>query len=200
MTIGIMGCDSGMGATHLAIALCSYCASKQKKKAAYLELHARSEIAQLVSESDLVSAKGHHSFEPGQKYFCFRLHGIDFYPHVSGSEIPALLNQGYDCLILDMGSLKEADISEFLRCDHKVVLGSLAPWKIWEYEDFFHQFKKTVNLGEGFYYLVQTGTVKSISRFSKAHHISMLAVPFIKNPFRIEKELFLFLEELLPKS
>lgn len=128
---------------------------------------------------------------------CFKLHGVDYYPHVSGSEIPALLNQGYDYLILDIGSLEEADFSEFLRCDHKLVLGSLSPWKLWTYEEFFRQFDNSQNLGEGFEYLVQAGTAKNISHFSRAHRISMAVVPFIKNPFRIEKELFLSFGSLL---
>lgn len=220
MTIGIMGCDAGIGVTHLAIALCSYCCSKQRKRAALLELHTRNEISQLVPESELCaamnahsrtscSAEVHskaslfgtsHSLESGQSYLHFKLHGVDYYPHVAGNEVPALLNQGYDYLILDMGSMKEADHSEFLRCDRKLVLGSLAPWKIWTYEEFFRQFSNSVNLGEGFYYLAQTGTTKNIPQFSKAHHISMSGVPFIKNPFQIEKELFLFLGTLLTAS
>lgn len=199
MTIGILGCHPGTGVTHLALTLCNYCVAKHRKRVAYLELHGRSEIAQLISEPEFVSA-GNQLSEMPQKPFCFSLHGIDFYPHVSGSEVPSLLNQRYDYLILDVGSLAEADTSEFLRCDHKLVLGSLAPWKTWQYEGFFQKFSNIVNLGEGFYYLVQTGTTKNTSRFSKAHRISMLVVPFIKDPFRIEKELFPFLEELLPKS
>lgn len=212
-----MGCDSGMGVTHLAIALCSYCCSKQRKRAALLELHTRNEISQLIPESELFAAMNAHSRtfhsskvhsnisllgttrpqESGQDYLHFKFHGVDYYPHVSGNEIPALLNRGYDYLILDMGSMKEADLSEFLRCDRKLILGSLAPWKIWTYEEFFRQFDNSVNLGEGFYYLTQTGTTEDISQFSKTHHISMSGVPFIKNPFRIEKELFLFLGTLL---
>lgn len=158
---------------------------------AYLELHERGEVTLLAPESTLVSAAKQ------KRRASFVLHGVDYYPHVSGSEVPALLNQGYDYLILDLGSLAEADHCEFLRCDHKIILGSLAPWKTRKYEDFFTKFDNTVNLGEGFYYLVQMGANQNILRFSKAHRIAMLDVPFIKNPFRIEKALFLFFEELL---
>ncbi len=110
------------------------------------------------------------------------------------------MNRGYEYLILDMGSLKEADLSEFLRCSRKLVLGSLAPWKIGNYQDFFEHFGNTLKLGEGFCYLVQTGTQKCIHDFSKKYLVSMQSVPFIQNPFRIEKELFLFFEELLSEQ
>lgn len=206
MTIGIMGCDAGGGVTHLAIALCNYCCSKQRKKVAYLELHARNEISQLIPESKLYSALRPQSTKQTQRnglldstscQGCFQFHGVDYYPHVSDSMIPALLNQGYDYLVLDIGSQKEADYSEFLRCDRKLVVGSVAPWKLWRYEEFFRQFDNLQNLGEGFHYLLQMGSWADASRFTKSHHISMIPIPFIKNPFRIEKELFLFLEELL---
>lgn len=126
----------------------------------------------------------------------FPLHGVDYYPAVAKDEVPALLNLGYDCLILDIGAQDECSFSEFLRCDRKLILGSLAPWKSWKYEAFFQKFENSINLREGFDYLVQTGTKHEIFRFSKAHHIKMQAVPFIKDPFSIEKELFPFLGTL----
>lgn len=174
--------------THLAITLCNYCASKQKKSCAYLELHTRNEISQLVSLQTLAASKA------ALKHF--RLHNVDYYPAVSEKDVPALLNLGYDYLVLDIGAQDEGAFSEFLRCDRKLVLGSLAPWKVWKYEAFFQKNGNHINLGEGFDYLVQTGTTQEILRFSKTHHIHMQLVPFIKNPFSIEKELFPFLGTL----
>ena len=104
---------------------------------------------------------------------------------------------GYDYLILDLGSLNESTVAEFLRCDRKIVLGSLALWKAWSYEEFFKQFDSFTNLGEGYHYLVQMGTFRNHSGFSRQHSISMQEVPFIKDPFHIEKEHFLFFDELL---
>lgn len=168
-----------------------------------MELHARNEISQLVPESKLLSCATFNGSslknKEGttlQKRLHFRLCGIDFYPAVTGNEIPTILNYGYDYLFLDAGTLDEDAFDEFLRCDRKLILGSLAPWKCWKYESFFQKFENTINLGEGFDYLVRTGTKEEIFRFSKAHHIKMQVVPFIKNPFSIEKELFPFLGTL----
>ncbi len=181
-----------MGVTHFALALCSYCTSRLRKKTAYLELNPRNEISQLNGSNNLPSTDGSDTIVP-----YFTLHGTDYYSGVKGCMIPSLLNSGYDYLILDMGYLDEADSSEFLRCDCKLILGSLSPWKLQYYRKFFLHFNYTVNLGEGFCYLVQTGNQGDISGFSKEHHISMRSIPFINNPFRIKKELFLFFDELL---
>ncbi len=180
-----------MGVTHLSIALCSFCGSRAKKKTAYLELHKRNEISQLYHERLLFDSRSR-----GPERTHFTLHGADYYPCVESREIPSLMNSGYDYLILDTGSLKEADCSELLRCDRKLVLGSLAPWKIKSCQEFFLQFDTTVNLGEGFCYLVQAKITGNIPDFIKTTHISMQSIPFISNPFRIRKECFTFLEEL----
>lgn len=194
--MGVLGCDSGVGVTHLALSLCGYCASKRRKKTAFLEMHTRSEISQLAPESQCFPAVHTRSNVSGSADF-FRMQGVDYYPHVSAARIPTLLNQGYDYLILDLGYLNEADIAEFLLCDRKLVLGSLAPWKIWKYEAFFLQLQSSVNLGEGFCYLVQTGSRRNLHRFSGSHRVAMANVPLIQNPFRIGKELFSFFETLL---
>ncbi len=122
---------------------------------------------------------------------------MDYYPQVLSSEIPSLLNLGYDYLIFDMGSLVEADIPEFLRCDRKLVYGSLASWKAPHYEAFFQQYDTYTNLGEGFCYLLQTGVNKTLSQFSKKHHIHLCTVPFINHPFHISRDLFPFFTTIL---
>lgn len=130
----------------------------------------------------------------------FKLHGIDCYSCVTTSEIPALLNRGYDYLILDMGHLAEADLPEFLRCERKLVLGSLAPWKSSSIQSFFERFNDNINLREGFYYIMRTGDSGELLRFSRAYHLPMHCIgclPNISNPLKIKKEHFAFLEDLL---
>lgn len=177
-----MGCCPGIGTTHLSISLCNYCASKLGKKTAYIEFHKREEISQLFLE------------QPCQ------LHGVDYFPVATSDEVPALLNGGYQYLIFDMGTFGEADFQEFLRCDRKVLVGSLAPWKSNYYQDFFLYSANTTYLGEGLKHFVQMGSAKEIKRFLKKYGVSKASIhqlPFIKNPFCIEAAQFLFFQELL---
>lgn len=122
---------------------------------------------------------------------------MDYYPCVKGTEIPALLNLNYDYLILDMGSQSEADLSEFLRCDRKLILGSLAPWKTYSYQGIFHKFQNVYDVKKGICFLSQWGSLNNDRTFSRAHHISIQNVPFISTPFRLEKQLFVFFDGLL---
>lgn len=192
MTIGIVGCSSGSGVTHLGIALSVFCSSKLRKRTAFIELHTRNEISQLVPDYIFQNPACMSQTHPH-----FSLHGIDFYPCASSNDIPFLLNLGYEYIIMDLGCQTEAIFSEFFRCDRKLVLGSLSSWKIRDYQKCLESFQQNVSLGEGFFYLVQSGIFKNISHFSRSWHITMHNVPFINNPFLISKEVFVFFETLL---
>jgi hypothetical protein len=178
--------DAGLGVTHLALSLASFCASKRRLETAVLELHSRDELSRLPA--------------PDPSSVNFRIHGIDCYPRVDSSDMPVLLNQRYDCLILDLGTIREANLPELLRCDARLILCSTAPWKTRALEEFPSYFEDTIQLGESFQYLMQTGYQEQSISFSNGVTIparKCRTIPFIKNPFRIEKELFLFFEELL---
>lgn len=107
---------------------------------------------------------------------------------------------GYQYLIFDMGSFGETDLQEFLRCDRKFILGTLAPWKARSIQEFFQYMNDNIESRERFFYIVQTECTKNLLSFAKNYQLSgrsMFQSPFIKNPFYIEKELFLFFQALL---
>lgn len=192
LTIGISGCTAGAGATHLAIALSNLCHSKLHKKTALLELHKRNTLAAIPSETRLPCRC---SFIGSRTVFC--IHGVDYYPCVTPDELPGLYNQGYHILILDFGNASECYTNEFLRCDKKLVIGSLAPWNIVQYRDLLESLSHYTNLGEGFYCLTRTESPKQIRNFSRLYHISLNSIPFIPDPFYIKKEHFSILQKFV---
>lgn len=127
----------------------------------------------------------------------FSIYDVDYYPAVSVGDVPQIFTLGYCYLLFDFGVLTDENLGEFLRCDRKIVIGSLAPWK----QDFYHEFIQSSYFRqkqwESFYYLVLFGETADIRNFRAKYHISMKQIPFFKNPFHIEKEQFAFLQELL---
>ena len=103
----------------------------------------------------------------------FDIHGVDYYPDITPDELPELYNQGYHILLLDFGSFNECCINEFLRCDRKLVIGSLAPWNIRQYRELLESISHYTNLGEGFYCLTRTESPKQIRDFSRLYQISI---------------------------
>ncbi len=192
--IGICGCESGCGTTHLSIALANYAASKHGLRIACLELHPSDAFTQLSTFTSSPLSSGNV-----QSMQYFTIYDVDYYPLLQKQDIPALMNAGYDYLILDFGPASAIVYDELLRCDHKLVLGSLAPWRQMHFYDFCQKF-----LGkeehEYFCFLVLHGEMHDILTFSKKCRISrkhIFSIPFIQNPFHITKEQFSFLEKLL---
>lgn len=120
--IGVMGTHPGVGVTHTAIMLCQYLSKEKYVETAYLEMNQRNEInylhgAKLGVENGTVVED------------LFDIENITFYKNVTSERFITLYNQKYMYCILDLGSDFSQNQEEFLRCDIKILVGSLAEWK-----------------------------------------------------------------------
>lgn len=88
-------------------------------------------------------------------------------------------------------------LDEFLRCDRKILLGSLSPWRQYRYGDFLTNFFKTYQNHGTIVYLALFGIKDDLMEFSHRYHIYMQGVPFLANPFQLRKENLSFLEHLI---
>lgn len=192
MTIGICGCDRGCGVTHLAIALSNYCASKLRMSTACLELNDTHALRKLTTFSAVTKPK---RSKEGHDYIS--IYGAHYYPDVDTSMIPEFLNAGYLCLLLDFGTLTGENMGEFLRCDSKIVIGSLSPWKR-SISNTLQQIPLPVkNYLPAVHCFILYGETVNILKQSAACHLSIRSVPFFPDPFHIEKDLFSFLQSML---
>ena len=194
LIIGIAGTSAGLGVTHLCITLANYTASKQRKKTACLELTDAKTFEQL-GLSHLVHNKKWK--DAANRYFT--IHDVDYYPNVQKGELPLLINSGYEILILDFGTLNHTSLDELLRCDRKFLLCSHAPWRNSELSSCLSAFQ-TIHKMEFLLYLINYGSKLDLARLALDCSIpyeQLRSVPFLQNPFHIEKEWFSFFEKLL---
>ena len=192
--LGIAGVAPGLGTTHLCIALANFLASKKRKKTACIELSNISAFEQLIPYQ---TAGFSPEKESAHRYF--EIYDVDYYPNAQTDELPVLLNSGYEMLVLDFGALQANLIQELARCDRKFILGSSAPWRQIDWSYFLSRYPEIKNM-EFLLYLAKYGSKPDMADLSKKLSISfeqLRAVPFLSNPFRIEKEQFSFFEELL---
>ncbi len=172
----------GTGATHLGIALANYCRSRHHAKTAYLEVNDSHELCGLWD----TESQSH-----------FSIYGVDYFSDVALTELSHFYTLDYQYLILDFGIPDTAHYQDFLRCDRKLVLGSLSPWKKNCFEEFFKVYQPAQQPKENLVYLALFGNRADLFDFSCSHHLPIRAVPFIVNPFQLETNLFSFLENLI---
>lgn len=181
-TVGFYGVDSGVGTTHLAIAAANFAAGEWGVPTAVAELSGHP----CIQDMDLSrNGSGH-----------FELEGVDYYPQMESTQMPQLLNLSYRYLILDMGC-NENSWQEFLRCDLKYVVASFCPWRMRQAEIFMdtHETDQTKKYFTAL--LTVTGNVYEKKRFQRKYHVPVRTIPFIADPFRLEKDQLSFFQELL---
>lgn len=194
LTIGIASVTSGLGATHLCIALANYLASKKGLKIACLEITQSCSFEQLKNNCKPALLSGKDSVHQS-----FRIYDVDYYPKISKSDIPSLTNLGYDALILDFGFPNDTYMDEFYRCNKKLLISSAACWKRHELSAFFLAYPQIKKL-ESLAFMIPFGTISDMLKIGKIHRLpchQLHSIPFLLNPFHIGKEHFSFFENLI---
>jgi hypothetical protein len=133
ISVGVVGTQEHIGATHMAISVTKFLASAGFK-AAYLEANTRRNLPLLArayptsvnEKNHLVQYRGVHMF------FDFKL-----------SDVFAL---GYDVYVFDLGRFNEAEPVSFLTKDIRIVVGGVKAWEIPVYQPVFDAVAENRNV------------------------------------------------------
>ncbi len=188
-TIGIMGVDRGNGVTHLAIMMGNYLTAKLHKNTAIIEKN-NSEAF-----SELKDSYGENANE-NQELNQFKISNVTYYYNIPNNKIGEIFSKNYEYIIIDMGTYKEKETEEFLKCNFMILIGTLDPWKN---RKLIHSIERFLAYGniEKIKYLVQSGTTDRVRQIKNVYQISMYAVPYEPDPFLIHGCNFEFLDQLL---
>lgn len=188
-TIGIMGVNNGNGVTHLAIMIGNYITAKQHKKTAIIEMNHTGAFIEL---KDSYGEKINNN----QGLHCYKISGVTYYYDIESDMLGEVYNKDFEYIIIDMGIYNEKQTEEFLKCNGKIIIGNLNPWKNKSFIRIIENFIARGNF-EKVKYLVQFGTNNDIHQIESAYKLYICAIPFEPDPFLIHGCNFEFLEELL---
>ena len=116
-TIGIIGADSGCGATLLALALANCSVSRLQRKTALIE----------IGKNDLCQMTG-DDFEYQEGLYLFSIMDIDIFSSASLKDINKILAKQYDEIIIDFGHQKNVS-HEYTSCDKQIIVASFLPYR-----------------------------------------------------------------------
>lgn len=151
-SIGIFGVQQGVGVTHLCTALTHYCADCLKSHTALVELSGNHELEELQKQQQGKWGR------PDRKHY---------FANAGSDNMPEYIRQGYEYYIIDGGSEFYRIRREFLRCDRKLILVSLSPWKRKELEYFMSVIWEEEKCLDNVTFLAQFGMKKDKKRFSE---------------------------------
>mgnify|MGYP003750945119 CR=1 FL=1 len=185
LVIGVLGTHIGVGVTHLCLLLANYLSEWLGKKVAYIECYPRKDIQHLQYI--------YEGSEKGMEKGYFHIHRVTYFKCVRPMEIAEVIGGSYDCIILDMGTEFTKNQNEFLRCDLKLVISSLVPWKQQELEKFL-EHTKHVKQSEEWLYLIPFGQKEDIKQISKEMGRKFYSVPYEPDPFVLSAETIYFFQ------
>ncbi len=181
VSIGIVGIGTGCGVTHLTIALANYMHSGLGRRTAIIELSGKNELETMIRKE-------------GNKNQ--NLVGIHYFTDIGVGKIPEIMNSRYEVFVLDLGADYVAAREEFLRCDRKIVVGSISPWRVSAYEHFLKKVMESENI-TAWEFLILFANLSDKKRIQKRYGMQMISIPRIENPFYLKKEDMMFLQKII---
>lgn len=184
-SIGIMGMDRGEGVTALAVGLASYLQEVRCKRVALAEMNGESSFEQI---KDTYFGKNYHEIP----FEIFRIH---YYPSITKAQYSKICNMEYDCIVTDFGCDYQKSIEDFLRCDKKIVMGSVNLWKYQKYLEFYEYAKNFPGIGKWLFLL--SGDEDDIKMIKGKHNIEVMNKKFFLNPYGISETEAVYYEAIL---
>jgi len=168
-----MGAGRGVGTTHLTIMIGNYLTNGLGQKVALLELNRNNTYSKI-----------RHMKCSKVRKACFEVKGMDFYEIISYEDIPKIMANNYNYLILDVSSNYILGKNEFLRSHKKIVVGSLSKWKAQEYFNCFDnlQLLSEISACE---FLSLSNDCEVFKIVKEKYRVQVNQIPFEQNPFYI---------------
>ncbi len=180
--IGILGQEPGLGVTHLSISLANYAAKWLNARTALVEWEVRNSLAAL---------------SPKEGEEAFDIKGVTYFPSIPAKELGLIYSMDFEYIILDLGSDSQKAREELMRCNGKLIVGSLCPWRKARYYDYIKRLQEHTGISDMFTFLALFEDKIEIKRCCRTYKAQVQSIPFIANPFHIKKEETDFLHTLI---
>lgn len=187
--IGIIGCESGVGVTHLSLMLGNYAASKLKTKTAIVEYSGNNDFAK-IQEMFEGKSVNYDTFD------CYKIFNLVYYRNVDHEMLAQIKNMNFDNIIIDFGNDYNSKRNELLLCNTKVVVGSLCEWKRPGYMQKMNQILSDTG-SHKWRYLALFANDKMLDNFMRTYKVNINSIPFEPDPFMIHSNNFNILETII---
>ena len=141
--VGIAGSSRGVGTTHFSIMTAAYLSGVLGKRTALLERNDSGDFARMeeVLEAHSVLKNNGRSFN---------ILEISFIKGTGAHAFSDLANSDFDTVVVDFGNNFDAARPEFLLCQRKFLVGSLAEWKLAAFLELIEGKKRSEGFWEYF--------------------------------------------------
>jgi len=182
--IGIAGTGRTVGVTHLCILMANYYYSGCGRRTAVLEWNGHGDFARF---GDVCTAAG-------RLVERYRIQGVDFYQRSGSQTLAQCIQDGYEQILIDFGSLQEQTDAELLRCHRVYLVVSFSEWQDGAFgncEAWRERAKR-----EGWQCLASFGSEESRLQWNKRHKPAVHRIPFSADAFTVTREVMDWMKKI----
>lgn len=183
--IGIAGAGHSVGCTHFSLMMLNYLAGFQRRRSVLLEFN-RSGAMEML-EKVCIGKNREEKF--------FRVLDADYCKCAGSRELAEALEKNYEDILIDFGSARDADWTEFLRCKKQFLVGSFSEWQQERFREFELQRRGTEK--KSWKSLAVFGSEETRKEFRRRYRIDVERIPFSADAFAVTEECRKFFERLI---
>lgn len=187
LTAGIMGAGHGCGVTHFSILLANYIAAVELKKTAVLEWQDHDDFRKMIK----ICLGEKQEKKPSG------ILGVDYFPQSGEKELAWCMQGQYDCIVMDLGTVRDGKKAEFLQCGRKFFLGALNEWMLNDLSDELGWLEAGK---EGWDFLAVFGSNEARKELKRRFGFSFGNIPYAPDSFSLEKDTALWLRRIWRKK
>jgi hypothetical protein len=182
-TIGIIGTGNSVGATHFSVMTAGYLSGVLRRRCAVLEWNSHGDFARMRSGCAKEKDKG----------TAFNILEVRYYENAGINTLLLCKKSDFETLIVDYGTVGEAGLKEFLRCDRQFVLGSLSEWQMEAFLEFESKGNKAEKSWETF---MAFGSEEARINMEKRLKRPVRRIPVSVDAFAVTGETMKFYQQL----
>lgn len=177
--VALVGTEAGVGVTHTSILVTNFF-RRRGYKVALIEANASDHFAALESIYEgLDGVTTENSF--------FSIEGVDYYKSSYELNIPELLEQQYDYIVLDMGAAERSrHLNEFYRAHVQIVVGRGAEWRQSKILEFYEAHNAR-DQSKWHYCLPDADPDVQTALQKKMPEVSLYVIPSQPDPYQVQK-------------
>ncbi len=183
--IGVLGIDKGEGVTSLSVGMASYLREMRCQKTALAEMNREGAFDDIRDTY----------FGKEYKENPFEIFKIDYFSRTGKSQYANICNMGYQYIVTDFGNEYLKCMEDFLRCDKKIVMGSVNLWKYRKYLEFYDYVKNFPGIRNWLFIL--SGDEEDIRMIHNRFGIKVLNKQHVMNPYQISDVEVEYYEKIL---
>jgi hypothetical protein len=183
---GIIGAGRGCGATHLVIGLANWLTGVCREKTAVLEWNGHGDFRKMLHFC--------RSSEECRGYG--EILGVDYYPDAGAKELAFCINRPYKRILIDYGEYTETQLTEWSRCERKLLVGSFSEWQCVEFLNLLKLLDDRIQKGMSYTAVAAFGSEEMRRSVRKEQHREIPRVPYSVDAYTVTRTDMNFYEKL----